>query len=154
MAHTFHHKWENVPFSLRSSWMYHTISLDFAAATKRTLRWVFFFFFFKSFFYVNGCFQGEVRNSISTLKTGSPSEHSEENVTVNKFRLLKKTCDAIKSERFPGAEVIPSNCSTKNLKTFISKCCMKATPMFGKLAWSTFTDQQINSLTFSRLTNQ
>ena len=122
--------------------------------TNLEVRFFFFFFFFKSFFYVNGCFQGEVRNSISTLKTGSPSEHSEENVTVNKFRLLKKTCDAIKSERFPGAEVIPSNCSTKNLKTFISKCCMKATPMFGKLAWSTFTDQQINSLTFSRLTNQ
>ena len=50
------------------------------------------------FFYVNGSFQGEVRNSISTLKTGSPSERSEENVTVNKFHLLKKKKRATQSK--------------------------------------------------------
>lgn len=85
------------------------------------------------FFYVNGCFQGEARKSISTLKMRSPSERSEENVTVNKFRLLKKKmCDAIKSEIFPGAEIMPTNCSTKNWNTFVSKCCTKATG----LAWA------------------
>ena len=134
MAHTFPLKWKNVPFLSGAS--------QCIAQSSSTLQqprnepWGEFFFLCQRQFprwsakfnlnFKDGKSFGALRGKCDREQIPSAEK--------------KKTCDAIKSEIFPGAEIMPTNFSTKNWKTCVSKRCTKATG----LAWaSVFSSQPL-----------